>query len=234
MARSVVEDDYHHFRVEVLHAHGRVTAVRSESPRYPYSLCPAAGSRLSELVDLPLTARMSDLTGSIDARLQCTHQFDIAALAVAAAARGTPERRYDAIVEDQIDRPRHASLKRDGVEVLAWDVEHRIIVAPEAVAGRGLGSGFTAHVAETLDSESAEAALVLRRAAFISSGRGMTDRLDAIDHAPPRSGCWVEQPQRSTLAKRIRGSTQDFTGRTEALTQDDEGWLAFEDLDRSF
>jgi len=233
MARSVVEDDYHHFRVEILHAEGRVTAAKSESPRYPYSLCPAAGSRLSELVGHALTPRMSDLTGSIDARLQCTHQFDIAALAVAAAARGTRDRRYDAIVEDQAEGPRRARLKRDGVEVLAWDVERRVIVAPEAVAGLALGSGFTAHVAETLDPDAAEAALVLRRAVFISSGRGMTDRLDAIDHAPPRSGCWVEQPERSSLAKRIRGSTQDFTGRREVLTHSDDGWLGFEDLGRS-
>lgn len=230
----MVEDDYHHFRVEVLHANGRVTAVRTDSPRYPYSLCPAAGSRLSELIGHDVTSRISDLSNLVDVRLQCTHQFDIAALAIAAAARGSRERRYEAIVDDVSLDARRAVLWRDSVLVLEWDVEGRMIISPHALAGIGLGTGFTRYVAQTFDAETAEAALVLRRAVFVSSGRGMTERLDALSHAPPRGGCWVEQPERAGEAFRVRGSTHDFTGRRHELTQDDDGWLAFTDLNRSF
>lgn len=230
IARSVVEDDFHHFRVEITHADGRVTGARSESPRFPYSLCPAAGSRLAEFVGLALTPRMSDLSATIDARLQCTHQFDMAALAVAAAARGTTTRRYDAVVEDSPDGVRRASLWRDRALVLEWTMDGRTIVSPQDLADVGIGHGFTALMASKPDAEEAEAALVLRRAVFVSGGRGRTEEIDAIPHALPRSGCWVQQPERAPEARRMRGSTQDFTGRREALTRDDEGWLAFADI----
>lgn len=49
-ARAVVEDDFHHFRVAILHRDGRVSGTRSSSVRYPYTLCPAAGARLNKLV----------------------------------------------------------------------------------------------------------------------------------------------------------------------------------------
>lgn len=229
IARSVVEDDFHHFRVEITHADGRVTGTRSEAARFPYSLCPAAGSRLDDLIGRALTPRISDLTAAIDARLQCTHQFDIATLAIAAAARGTITRRYDVIVEDSPDGARRAVLRRDGLPLLDWTIDGRTIVSPRHLAGVGIGNGFTARTALMPDADEAEAALVLRRAVFVSGGRGRTEQLDASSHAPPRAGCWVQQPARAPEARRMRSSTQDFTGRRDMLTQDDDAWIAFAD-----
>lgn len=225
--RAVVEDDFHHFRVTLHHDGARVATLESASPRFPWSLCPAAGLELRALVGSALD---KDMTGSFriaDARLQCTHQFDLAALAIANAARGTVTRRYDMVVPDTEDGRRHATLARDGTPLLDWALDGYAIAAPPPWSGRGLGGGFTAWVAESLDADMAEAALVLRRAIFISGGRGMAERLDRMAHAPDRGGCWVQQPEQAVKARREIGSTQDFTGRADMLTLDDEDWLAF-------
>src|SRR3546814_9230972 len=60
-----------------------------------------------------------------------------------------------------------------------------------------LGRGFTAWAGTSLNTDDAEAALVLRRAIFISGGRGRTEELDRQPHAVARGGCWVQQPERS-------------------------------------
>lgn len=223
-----MEDDFHHFRVEIAHEGGFVISVDAQSPRSPYSLCPAAGAQLRKLVGLPLSDRTSDVFDRVDARLQCTHQFDLAALAIAAAARRTALRRYDARVSDPLNGLQRAVLLRDGRTVLAWETEARHIVHPAPWAGLALGTGFTAWTTTALDAELAEAALVLRRAVFISSGRGKIALLDALDHAPARGGCWVEQPERAAAAKRKHGSTIDFADAVGRLTRSDDRWLAFE------
>lgn len=229
IVRATLEDDFHHFRVVLRHAAGRITAVETDSPRFPYTLCPVAGLRLQVLVGMPITDDMTAPFRLADARDQCTHQIDLAALAITAAARGTTRRRYDVVVRDeQAGRARHALLRRDGAEVLDWTLDGYAIVAPEPFAGQGLGSGFTSWVAQTFGAEEAEAALVLRRGVFISSGRGMAEVLDAMASAPISGGCWVQHPDRAPLALRQKGSTQDFTGRAEQLTRDDEAWLADE------
>lgn len=227
VVRATLEDDFHHFRVVLRHAEGRVTAVEADSPRSPYSLCPVAGLELRRIVGMVLSEDMTAVFRVADAREQCTHQIDLAALAVTAAARGTTRRRYDIVVYDR--RPgedRHALLSRDGAPLLDWTLDGYAIAAPEPYAGHQLGTGFTSWVAEALDPEAAEAALVLRRGVFISGGRGMAKQLDGYASAPVTSGCWVQQPARAPLAMRQKGSTQDFTGRAASLTQADEAWLA--------
>lgn len=226
VVRAVVEDDFHHFRVILRHEGGKVVSVSSESPRAPYSLCPAAGIRLRLMEGMPLTDDPTATSRLIDAREQCTHQFDLAALALAAAARGTEERRYDLSVTDERNGRQHAVLNRDGTKVLEWDIADYAVVSPPPFAGRSLGSGFTAWVASALEPQAAEDALVLRRGVFISDGRGMSQWLDGLDHASLTGGCWVQQPAQYRQAKRNRGSTLDFAHRPEELTCSDEEWLA--------
>lgn len=229
VVRATLEDDFHHFRVTLRHENGLVTGIEAESPRFPYSLCPVAGLRLRDVIGMELTADMTAVFRVADARDQCTHQIDLAALAVTAAARGTNRRRYEIVVEDRREgEPRHALLWRDGVAMLDWTLDGYAIAAPEPFAGRGLGGGFTSWVAQALVAEDAEAALVLRRGVFISGGRGMAERLDAMASAPTTGGCWVQQSDRAPFATRQKGSTQDFTGRAELLTREDDAWLLTE------
>jgi len=226
--RVALEDDFHHFRLVLRHDGQSVTSVDSESPRFPYSLCPAAGLRLREIVGMPLTVDMTAVSRLTNAREQCTHQFDMAALAVTAAARGTLRRCYRLMVEDVREgSPRRARLERDDVQLLDWELEGSIISSPPPFAGRPIGAGFTAWALDALDPEFSEAALVLRRGVHISQGRGLGDMLDELGIPPSTGGCWVQQPQRAALASRQRRSTLDFTGRVEALTRDDDAWLGY-------
>lgn len=224
-ARGVVEDDFHHFRVW-LRADGRkVASVDAEAVRRPWTLCALAATQLHKLVGMPLSTRASALLAQTDKYQQCTHMLDLAGLCIAALARGTRERVYDATVPDRIDDRTQARLFLDGVPKLAWEVEGSRIVAPRQMAGIDLRSGFQPWT-ETLDEGTAEAALVLRRAIFISGGRGKD--LDAVAHSSARGGCFVQQPERAAAALRMTGSTRDFSDTPELLALSDEAWLAFD------
>lgn len=227
-ARGVVQDEFHHFRVMVRHEDGIVTHAASESPRVPYSLCPAAGERLAALVGVPLTRRVTDIHARIDGRMQCTHQFDLAALAIAAAARGE-HRSYRILVTDPVDGRSDYTVQRDDGLILQWQAEGRIILAPEAYAGIDLRQGFTDWAARTLDEDVCEAALILRRAQLIANGRRMMDELNQLSHARPRGGCWVQQPERASLAKRIPHEAIDGLDDPEP-DADDKAWLNFGDI----
>jgi hypothetical protein len=221
--RTVVEDDYHHFRVGISHDGTRVTRTFTDAVRRPYDICLGAGDRLQELVGLELSPDPSFAQRQVDARLQCTHQFDIAALALAAAARGIKARRYDAAVPDPENGRTTAILKRDGVPILQWEMQRSTITGPDPYTGHDIGKGFTAWVASTLAPDEAEAALVLRRVVFISGGRNLSQAF--VDSLPHRSACWVHQPERYYTRQRL-DERQDFTTRPEALTADDDAWLA--------
>ena len=71
----------------------------------------------------------------------------------------------------------------------------------------------------------AEAALILRRAIFISAGR--VANLDAARSSQASGACYTTNPDRAPTAFRVVGSTQDFEGRPEALLSSDQDWLAF-------
>lgn len=226
VVRAALEDDFHHFLVEIAHADGVVTAARSESRRFPYSLCPAAGERLGELVGTSVRLPIIRAQAQVQARLQCTHQHDLAVLAMTAAGRGPGSRRYHAVVADGTAPGKPAVLDRDGAVALSWTLADYAVQGPAPYEGLSLGAGFAAWVGETLDEAAAEAALVLRRAVFISRARGTSALLDATPHAFAHGGCWVQQPDRAPSALRERGSAVDFAGRSGLLTADDDAWLA--------
>jgi hypothetical protein len=225
--RGVVEDDLHHFRVTIRHQDGVVTEAFSSAPRHPNALCPSAGQRVAEIVGMRIDPSSVAVMRKTDPRQQCTHVIDLAGLAVAAAARGEGRRTYEIEVPDPVEGLSRPRLWRDGELMLEWSMNERQIVGPGPYGPRDLGAGFTDWAATNLPPELAEAALVMRRAIFISSGR-MVD-LDAPGRTTgPIGGCWAWQPERAAQALRVVGSTHDFTDRPEALTSDDRAWLAFE------
>lgn len=222
--RAVLEDDFHHFRVIVDHRGGRVTAVHGEAPRHPFTACPGAAPQLQRLAGM----RLDDIAHSVnlhtDASEQCTHMFDLAGLAVAAAARGDRARRYDVAIPRHVDGRTHAFLKRDGRLLLEWSIENSTILGPDPYAGIDMRQGMARWVLGALPAEEAEAALVLRRCALISLGR-LKD-IDQQPHARLTGLCYAQQPQRAPQALRMVGSTWDFTDKPEALCGADQAWLA--------
>src|SRR5262245_35058811 len=101
-ARAVLEDDFHNFRVRIRHGDGVVLSAESEAPRHPNALCPTAGLRLSELVGMRLDASSVAAHIHTDPTHQCTHQLDLAGLAIAAAANDLAARTYEMEVTDRV------------------------------------------------------------------------------------------------------------------------------------
>ncbi|MDP2005367.1 MAG: DUF2889 domain-containing protein [Rubrivivax sp.] len=222
--RAALEDDFHHFRVELVATDGHVTAIQTQAPRHPYSLCPAAGQQVQGLVGAALSSHAHAMAQRVDPRQQCTHVLDLAGLAAAQAVRGPGRRRYDISVPLRQQGRTRATLARDGAPLLDWDLQDLDITGPAPYAGMNLRVGLARWALANLSQDDAEAALVLRRAAAISLGKGV--RLDAQVHAHVTGRCWVQQEERAPQALRQVGSTWDFTARAEALCADDAQWLA--------
>ena len=224
--RAALEDDFHHFRVWVRHNGHHVTAIGGEALRYPYSLCPQACSNLEQLVGMELDRIAHSVTRRADASHQCTHLFDLAGLAIAAAARGTRQRRYEITIGERIDNRTRAILIRDSQEELTWDVNGTFIEGPSPYSGINLREGMARWALNSLSEEAAEAALLLRRCTLISMGRAYN--LDAQIHASSTARCFSQQPERAELALRMKGSTLDFSHDKASLCAQDQQWLGQE------
>lgn len=222
--RADLEDDFHRFGVELVHDGACVVEAHAVAERFPWETCPGAGARIEELVGMALIARAVDLAEHTDARLHCTHLYDLAALALAHAAAGRKRRQYDIAVPDRVDSKTRATLHRDGAPVLDWELDGRSIRSPERFAGVTLrGRAFLDWIQAHLDPDEAEAALVLRRAVFIAMGRAADlDSIAAAADVTPLAGpsCHSMQPGVAERALRVKGSTRQFSASPQPLLSD--------------
>lgn len=224
-AGGELEDDFHHFRVELDHDGTAVTAVEGSGVRSPWTMYLTAGEPLQALVGTALAVGPRAL-GALDAKQNCTHMFDLAGLVVThAARRADGDRVYDMAVgdPDPDTEERHARLWQDGELVLDWHLRDRTVLGPSEWAEAPLWQGFIPWADANLDPETGEHAVALRRACDISRGR-MGD-LDLMETAEPlldvMSGiCHAFQPQHAPLAIRRKGSGRDFTDHPELLLAD--------------
>ena len=108
-------------------------------------------------------------------------------------------------------------ITRDDGRSLRWTVDRSTIVEPEPFAGHRIGAGFTAWVDESLDDDTAELALLLRRAVWMSPSRGFDlDDIESLSDMPIASGaCFASQPERIHLARRNHGSSVHALGDPE-------------------
>ncbi len=74
------------------HDDAQVLSVVSGSVRAPWTTCADAAAPLRRLAGMPLSERCLAITEWTDSTQHCTHQLDLAALAVAHAARGVARR----------------------------------------------------------------------------------------------------------------------------------------------
>jgi hypothetical protein len=219
-----LEDDFHHFEVALEHDGRVVTEIAMEARRWPWATCPDAGKNLGELVGMALSERCTAVADMSDPHWHCTHQFDLAGLCVAHAARGIGRREYEVALdpEDEAIRPR---LWRDGTLLLDWRISGgppaRVLVDPAPPFDRApWRGGFIRWADAALPVDDAEAAIVLRRACDIGMGRGMD--LEAVDVAQELDAimggvCYSMQPSVSPVAFRNRGSIRDFGRHRDAL-----------------
>jgi hypothetical protein len=221
--RAALEDDYHHFRVQLHTLHGHIAAIQGEAPRHPYSLCPGALAPLAALKGLEVLRQAHAITRQTDAALHCTHLLDLTGLALAAAVRGHG-RHYEVEVPVRVNDHTEPRLWVDGAPLLHWQVQGDLIKAPPSFNGVDLRLGMARWALSNLPDNLAEAALVLRRCTTISKGR--THNLDLQIHARSTGYCHAQQPERAALALRRVGSTWDFTDHPKRLCADDLDWLA--------
>jgi hypothetical protein len=221
--RACLEDDFHHFRVRLAHVNGKVQHVDGWAVRHPYSTCPLAAGQLSRLINAPLNGLAHSVVRATNPAEQCTHLLDLAGLAIAAAARSMAPRWYDIAVPRRVGGRTLATLDRDGIRLLGWELLDTTIVGPAPYQGVSLREGMAAWALAHLSEEEAEAALILRRCALISLGRAMN--LDDQIHAKPTGYCFVQQPERAAQGLRTVGSTHDFTDAARELCAGDREWL---------
>lgn len=228
--RGALEDDFHRFNAEVEHDGERVTAVRSESPRAPRSICPEAVRPLQDFVGLPLDR--TKFEG--DPRLQCTHLFDLVKtmLVQAARARGLKLpllREFEMEVPYPKDGRMRAELRIDGTPTLSWELVDRRIVAPAPF--EGVDCKGKAEWPAGLDNETLDAAKMLRRSVWLGSdrsqaavvlARGPLDaKFDTYNLKRMRGNCFAHQPENQERSTGTRGENiLDFTDSPERMLAD--------------
>ncbi len=220
-----LEDDFHHFEVTLRHDSATVTHLEMHPVRWPWLTCPDAGVALRALEGMALSERCTAAAAVADPRQNCTHQFDLAGLCVAHAARGISRRQYDVEVPPPVEGVLRPSLRRDGDLLLEWELRvgrsrTRELVAPARFTAAPWKGGFMKWADANLAPDDAEAAIVLRRSCDIGMGRGMD--LEAIDCAQELAGimtgiCYTMQPETMPVALRERGTIRDFGRDPDAL-----------------
>jgi len=201
--RADVEDNIHHFWVEIEHDGMRVLALRTGAVRQPWTTCDAAGAYLSQRMT---GARLDELASVDSALSHCTHQYDLALLAAAHASDSAPTL-YSTFASDQREPVQHAELYRNGIAQLSWDIAESEIVSPGL--GHGLSLRKLRQWEQDLSADEREMARILRRAVFTSGARLFDySRTPTADKVVESIGaCFTFQPERaagSRLMKRLR------------------------------
>ena len=212
-------DDAQHFRVRLRHDGARVVSLDGEAVRHPWSTCAEARDPLRELEGMRLSPRCTAVGEVSNARLHCTHWFDLAGLAVAHAAVARASREYRCAVWGAPGEIVDATLERDGEPLLHWRLDGMTIRAAAPFDGRSLKDAFQSWAEAELEPDLAEAAIVLRRASYISPVRFFDlDQYDLPGQVTPIAGqCFTYTDGNAQRATRQRGSKRDYTHRPEAL-----------------
>ena len=242
VVRGALEDDFHHFEIELTHDGRVITAARGRAVRTPWNTCPGALERLQDFVGTPVSETIQVAKGLPDAFQHCTHWYDLAIVAVAQAARGG-RRQYDMTVPPRlgatnlpkvaadgsvtlepgkpIDGKTRPEIRRDGELLFHWDVEGETIAGPEPFVGLTL-RGLSAWAARTPDNDLVEAALLMRRAVYIATGRALPFHklLRATQHPQLQGACYAFQASRMGGARRNGEATLAFTETPDVLLKD--------------
>jgi hypothetical protein len=222
---SELEDDFHHFVVELRHDGEKVLSCENTSHRWPWSTCPDAAVPLRQLVGMPLSRRFTAAGKWTDPKQNCTHQFDTACHAITHAAWGRDERVYDVEIpmRDPVNGETDVREWVDGELRLAWRINWAGIEKPEPpfddAPWRG---GFMRWADTTLAEDDAECAIVLRRTCDIGMGRGMDlDSVPVADQLPNSmvAVCHTMQPAVVHVALRNVGTIRDFSREPERLLE---------------
>jgi hypothetical protein len=214
-----LEDDFHHFRIELTHDGETIIRAEGRPLRGPWSTCMDAADPLRSIEGNPLSERSTAVGGYAEATSNCTHLFDLTGLAIAHATRSARDRQYDFAGSDPVDGRQELVLWRDGQRALRWQVVDGEITAPTEWVGAPLARRFIPWAEDSFDPDTAEAAIALRRMLHITIGRGLAlDHLEtaAEDTEGPVGRCYSYSAPVAVGAIRRKGSVRDFQDPTDA------------------
>jgi hypothetical protein len=213
---GMLDDTHHAIWVRIGNDGNVITTATGGFSRMPNTACPGAGIALRELCGLPLSTSLSTLYGAGRPQRNCTHMFDVAALAVVHATRESAPRVYDVAIPDAATGRQRAEVQLDGRMIHSWLIADDRIVDPIAYTGRALIGGFSAWAYSTFEGDIQEAALVLQKGWFVSRARRYV-----VDAAPPialatwagaRSGaCYAYTEPQFSAAWTLPGYVRDFS-----------------------
>jgi hypothetical protein len=177
--------------------------VLSDLPRNPWTTCPGAIA----VVEATFTGAPLEGAAHIgDKRANCTHLYDLAALAARHAGASAPVT-YDILVSDPLDGAIDCELRRNGAPALAWQLQDGTITGEGEPGGRSLFD-LRDWIA-TLAPEVQDDARMLQWGSIMAHGRTMplAERSDA---AKLPANCYTLQPQNKHQAMRT-GREFDFS-----------------------
>ena len=171
--------------------------------RAPWDSCPGARAVVvASFSGLPLARALAPSVKHAN----CTHLYDLAALAGAHALDDQPLT-YDLAVSDPVAGEVVAELWRNGSLLWQWRLRDRVLVSPAEIAGVPI-FGLRDWIAG-LAPDLAEAARMLQWASMIAMGRSMSRQQRGDTSSKPPS-CYSFQPERVIHASLI-GEDRDFS-----------------------
>jgi hypothetical protein len=216
-----LEDNYHALSLFLSHDGKVVTGISAETIRAPFNTCIGAIDVLQGLVGVELSVSPKAISSHSDPRINCTHLYDLAVLAIAMAERGETQRRYDMEIPDEVDEKTISSVKLNGEVVLRWSFKNMIIETPQFLKGQNFFEGLRRRLEETLEGDELEAALVLQQAHFVSLGRPFDfeslSGMRIVDEPLPKGTCYAFGPGVIEEGYRLPGTIKDFTHTPEQM-----------------
>ena len=201
---GALEDDMHRFHMRFDHKDGRITAVKAEAVRHPWSECPGAAPHIAG----EITGELLGEVANRDPFQHCTHLYDLAVL-MAAHATDTEPTRFDMRVADRVEGRTTATLEKNGVELVRWQLDDTAISGAEPWDGKDLRQ--LSKWKRDLSPDLAELAMVLRRAIFVSGARQFVPPSDRADSSHRQGVCFNYQPPQVERSVRRKDWRRDFS-----------------------
>jgi hypothetical protein len=221
---AAMEDDFHHFAVRLRHDGTHVTELHGEAVRFPWSTCPGAVAILDKLIGSPIRPSADDPGLKTHITEHCTHLYDVAKFAIAQSARGG-RRQYDIVIPDPVGGYTEGDLSRDGVHLLHWAVQDRVITSPPKFAGHQLAGRAVWPDGSIKDADALEAAMMLRRALVIFRGR-MSEypEVTSADQVPGGFGsCFTYLPENASHGRWVMDEKNYTSSPAPLLAEFDGG-----------
>lgn len=222
---GALEDCNHGFQSTVFYQNGRVTDIKPQFMRIPFTTCDGAWQPLQKLQGASVGASPSELLLMAPPLSNCTHLHDLTLLAIAHTQRENEVVEYDVEVTDAtagISDLRVWRSTNDGNKNLVhhWQSLNYAVSSPIELKDKPLFMGFSRWANEKFSGIENEAAFVLQKGNLVSIGRmldveAMTGSRAADEN--DRVACFTYSPENSSLAIRIGNTVRDFTTNEEKL-----------------